>query len=124
MLIPRRASRIYRAPKALRAESPAQQERRLDRAQALAMTETIGTVLDTATTQERRAVVQQLFDRVWLERGKLTAVRPTGTYLALCGGGGKWVLLATSTGLKPMPPTSRLPRVPPHWNAFQVLRSR
>jgi site-specific DNA recombinase len=86
--------------KALLAESLAQRERRLNRAQALAMMETIGTVLDAATMQERRAVVQQLFDRVWLERGKLTAVRPTGTYLALVEAAAK-VNTATSTGLEP-----------------------
>jgi hypothetical protein len=45
-------------------------------------------------------VVQQLFDRVWLERGKLTAVRPTGTYLALVEAAAK-VNTATSTGLEP-----------------------
>jgi hypothetical protein len=83
--------------KALLAESPAQRERRLNREQALAMMETIGTVLEPAMAQERRAVVQQLFDRVWLERGRVTAVRPTGTYLGLVETAAK-VNRVTSTG--------------------------
>lgn len=86
--------------KALLAETPAQRERRPNREQALAMIQTIGTVLDAASAQERRAVVQQLFDRVWLERGTITAVRPTGTYLALVEAAAK-VNVATSTGLEP-----------------------
>jgi hypothetical protein len=47
------------------------------------MMQTIGTVLDAANGQERRAVVQQLFDRVWLERGKITAVRPAPSFMSL-----------------------------------------
>ena len=87
--------------KALLADTPTLPTRCLNTAKALAMLQTLGTVLDAGSAAERRAVVMQLFDQVWLERQTITAIRPSGTYGALVQMAAK-VHRLTSTGLEPV----------------------
>lgn len=98
----------------LRATQPAMHGL-LDVTKALQLLGNIPLLLEAAANDAlKRSLIQQIFEMLWLEKGKVTAIKATKNLdllvdVALQVGG------TTSTGINLVPPT-----IPHHWIIFQI----
>lgn len=99
--------------KALLTEEAPRSAARLDVEKALGLLNDLPALLDGAALAHRRALLQQLFARVWLEKEQVTAVEPSPLFMPLLAAVDN--LYTTSTGLEP----ARRRRVP-LWQGFAV----
>jgi len=94
---------IYQAEsarlKALLAEEAPRSAARIDMEKAARLLVDIAAAVDGAALAHQRALLQQLFVRVWLEKNEVTAVQPSPAFLPLLVAAHH--LHATSTGLEP-----------------------
>lgn len=55
----------------------------LDTAKAIDMLSNLAVLLDSATVPQQRAILQQIFSRMWCENRRIIALKPTATYVFL-----------------------------------------
>lgn len=55
----------------------------LDITKAIDLLGNISALLDAATIEQQRAVIQQVFTTIWIEKGAVTAIRPAHSYALL-----------------------------------------
>ena len=82
------------------ARIPAPSDRILNVEKAITLLSDLPTLLDTATLTQRRALVRQIFDMVWIEKVAVTAIKPTATFALLVELAAQGSL-AISAGLEP-----------------------
>ena len=68
---------------------------------AMKLLSDIPTLLEKATHAQQRALIQQLFECVWIEKLAVAAIRPTASYVLLIELLADQVALAISAGLEP-----------------------
>ncbi len=56
-----------------------------DLANAVEVLANLGTIIDAATDEERRALVRSVFSKFWADHEGIKAITPTGIYLPLVG---------------------------------------
>jgi hypothetical protein len=90
--------------------------------------ETLGnmrSLLEAASVEQQRGLVQQIFQTLWLEPIAVTAIQATPNYALLVDAvAEQYVGGMTSTGLDPRPSTvplgSTIPRIAPRWTALHT----
>jgi site-specific DNA recombinase len=95
----------------LLAEEPPPPARMLDTERAIALLGDMAALLEAANREQRRALIEQILEVVWVDRERgLTAIRPRESYqlLAEAVAGHRFAMVgeATSTGLEAAPPTA------------------
>ncbi|MBK9712892.1 MAG: hypothetical protein IPO81_16495 [Kouleothrix sp.] len=55
----------------------------LDLDRAAKVLDNMGALLDAVEPDQRRALVQQVMNRIWITKGAVTAVRPAPSYMSL-----------------------------------------
>jgi hypothetical protein len=92
------------------AEEPSVSARRLDLDKAMSVLRDMPSLLEVASKDQQRALIQQVLRQVWVERAPkrhgdawVKAIAPTSTYEALVGAivSSSNFAVATSTGLEP-----------------------
>ncbi len=58
-------------------------KRTLDVSRAMTLLGDMSALLDTATTTQKRALIQQVFTTIWVEKSAVTAIRPAHSYALL-----------------------------------------